>query len=229
MGDLGTTVDSNILGLGINDKGQVAETAYVSASSNVQHAFLYTNGQLQDLGAFAAYAINNSGQITGSNDFASGTHAVLYSNGQKQDLGTLPGGQGSIAFAINNAGEVTGISYNSSGAVNVNHAFVYANGHIQDLGTLGGYISVGLGINDAGEIVGASSFGTEFGSVHAFTYLNGQMQDLNSLIDPALNLTLTNATAINSSGDIVADGYDNHAYSLRYQSQEPGGCCWLQR
>ncbi len=116
---------------------------------------------------------------------------------------------------------MTGISYNSSGAVNVNHAFVYANGHIQDLGTLGGYISVGLGINDAGEIVGASSFGTEFGSVHAFTYLNGQMQDLNSLIDPALNLTLTNATAINSSGDIVADGYDNHAYLLT-PVPEPG-------
>ncbi len=94
MGDLGTTVDSNILGLGINDKGQVAETAYVSASSNVQHAFLYTNGQLQDLGAFAAYAINNSGQITGSNDFASGTHAVLYSNGQNRILAPFRVGRG---------------------------------------------------------------------------------------------------------------------------------------
>ncbi len=109
--------------------------------------------------------------------------------------------------------------------MNVNHAFLYTNGKIQDLGTLGGYISIGQAINDAGEIVGESSFTTAFHTVDAFIYENGQMQDLNDLIDPALKITLTSATGINSSGQIVANAGNSAAYLLT-PVPEPG-TCWM--
>ncbi len=233
MQDIGTTGD--VSGQGINDRGQITGGYYPSTSPATLNAFVYANGQIQNLGTLGGvgsigFGINNAGQIAGDADTAGGaTHAFLYANGKLQDLGTLPGGQASIAYALNNSGEVTGISYDSFGpgvAQNVNHAFLYANGQMQDLGTLGGYISIGKGINDAGQIVGASSYMTGNDTVDAFLYENGQMQDLNNLIDPTLHLTLTGATGINDSGEIVAEGYDNQAYLLT-PVPEPGTCLLL--
>jgi probable HAF family extracellular repeat protein len=85
---------------------------------------------------------------------------------------------------------------------------------MQDLGTLGGRVGEGLAINDAGEVVGASSFSMVDNTVHAFLYANGQMLDLNNLIDPALGLNLDGATAINDQGQIVANGTNLQAYLL---------------
>ena len=63
------------------------------------HAFLYSNGTMADLGTLpggsvsAAHGINASGQVVGYADTSSGyAHAFLYSNGTMTDLGTLPGG-----------------------------------------------------------------------------------------------------------------------------------------
>lgn len=92
---------------------------------------------------------------------------------------------------------------------------------MQDLGTLGGRYSGGKSINNAGQIVGYSSFMTVNNTVHAFLYSNGQMQDLNNLIDPALHLTLDAANAINDSGQIVAESDGNRAYLLT-PVPEPG-------
>jgi probable HAF family extracellular repeat protein len=102
---------------------------------------LYSKGQMQGLGALLggrysdAVAINDSGQVTGSFEIASGvTHAFLYSNEQVQDLGTLLGGSYSLGSNINNSGQVIG----SAGTADKNYAFLYSNGQLQDLGTLGG-------------------------------------------------------------------------------------------
>src|SRR4051812_40322014 len=137
-----------------------------------------------DLGtAFAASAINNAGQMTGSSSTSSGEgHAVLYSNGQITDLGTLTGDIASFGFGINNAGQVTGTSVTTFGGFRVppvQHAFLYSNGQMMDLSTLGGSSSVGNGINSSGQVTGYSDTSTEspFNS-HAFVYSNGQMTDL---------------------------------------------------
>ena len=48
---------------------------------------------------------------------------------------------------------------------------------VTNLGTLGGEYSFGTGINNAGQVAGASATPT----LHAFLYTNGQMQDLGTL------------------------------------------------
>jgi probable HAF family extracellular repeat protein len=209
-------------GADINDAGQVTGTS--STSAGPSHAFLYSNGQMIDLGTLGGSfsgggSINSVGQVVGSSFTSAGpSHAFLYSNGQMTDLGTLgPSYTDSSGADINNAGQITGSSSTSSG---VSRAFLYSNGQMMDLGTLGISIfaneSYGGAINDAGQVVGQSGGGSFF---HAFLYSNGQMVDLNNLIDPALGITLTGATDINNYGQIVANGEEGaspgvHAFLL---------------
>ncbi len=230
-------------GLAINDLGQVAGWTGSLLSQAGNHAFLYSGGQLKDLGTLGAvfdssyaYGINNAGQVIGVSKTASGFyHAFLYSNGHMTDLGNLGKGlQVSTASAINNIGQITG---SSDG-----RAFLYANGQMQELGTITGSVyetNEGLGINDAGQIVGDAAGPYNF--QHAFLYSGGQMLDLNNLIDPALHLTLIEATGINDQGQILAISNDPypinpHTYLLT-PVPEPGtwallglalvlGACW---
>ncbi|MBV8903092.1 MAG: HAF repeat-containing protein, partial [Acidobacteriia bacterium] len=132
--DLGTLNGTILQGSNLNNAGQVVGSALMLRSL-ASRAFLYSNGQITDLGPGAAFGINDLGQVTGAS--GSTGHAFLYSNGQMQDLGTL-GGSYSAGSGINNAGQVTGESSTSTGAT---HAFFYSNGQMQDLGTLGGSYS----------------------------------------------------------------------------------------
>jgi len=173
--------------------------------------FLYSNGQTTDLGEGEGLGINDRGQIVGT-DIASCTdylhctsYYFIYSNGQRQVLGNLP--EIAIITGINNAGQLSGSYYPPGSA---SHAFLFANGQLEDLGSLGGPEVEGEGINDAGEVVGASG-------IFAFVYVNGQMLNLNNLIDPALLSTgdiLNVATGINDRGQIVVNANNNHAYLL---------------
>ena len=117
-----------------------------------------------------------------------------------KDLGTL-GGSYSSASDVNDSGQVVGGARTSSGIYG--HAFLYSGGQMQDLGTLGGYESGAYGINDSGQVVGQAGHLT---SSHAFLYADGQMQDLNDLIPAGSGWELTNATEINTSGQIVGEG-----------------------
>ena len=80
-----------------------------------------------------------------------------------------------------------------------------------DLGTFG-LDPVGEAINNHGVIVGQSSTG-------AWIWSNGTFQNLNDLIPSGSGFTLTDATAINDNGQIVATGTSNstgqtHAFLL---------------
>src|SRR3954452_6886163 len=211
---------------GINDAGQVVGTLDVGSSA--EHAFVYTNGQMTDLGAFEASGINNTGQIVGSRAVGSSPpHAVLYSNGQVKDLGALPGYSQSDGRGITNAGQAVG---SSSGGFT--HAFLYSNDQMMDLGTLGGTTSYAFAINDAGQVVGSSDVPTGlppyYSSSHAFLYTNGYMMDLNSLIDPGLGITLGSAVAINAERQIVAnsDLSGGRSYMLTPTSNVPEPSTW---
>jgi probable HAF family extracellular repeat protein len=76
---------------------------------------------------------------------------------------------GRYAYGVNASGQVVG--QNAAG-----HAFLYSNGTTTDLGTLGGPSSVGLSINDSGQVVGWTDNSSTTGQ--GFLYQNGAMVGL---------------------------------------------------
>jgi probable HAF family extracellular repeat protein len=227
MRDLGTLVGSGIafvtsIGQGINNLGQVTGGSQTNPDGPFDNAFLYSDGQMRDLGFLGAgFSINDHGQVTGLVQTGGYDYdAFLYSNGQMHDLGSLGGfGFNSSGQGINNLGQITGWTDLTGSRT---HAFLYSDGQMHDLGTLvgsdiAGVTSEGYGINDLGQVTAAlhhsqRNVGGSSG-IHAFLCSDGQMLDLNNLIDPALGVTLDNATGINDNGQIVANG-DDHAYLL---------------
>lgn len=209
--DLGTLGGSNSSATGINASGQIVGSSD-SALDPYGRAFLYKNGFMTDLGTLdgpgsTASGINTAGQVTGSAGASSvpecgfpNTHAFLYANGAMRDLGTL-GGCGSFGIAINDSAQVIGQS--SVTGDQGQHAFLWSNGLMQDLGTLGGY-SYPFGINSKGQVVGTSIAAD--GQNHAFLYTDGKMYDLNQLVTGLAGTLLSNASGINDSGQIVANG-----------------------
>jgi probable HAF family extracellular repeat protein len=198
---------------GINNSGQIVADA--STTTNIDHAFLYSNGQWTDLGVPSGFTnsqatgINDFGQIVGDayNTNSAGIivadHVVLYSNGQWTDLG-VPSGFDTIQFAgINNSGQIIADASHSSGGAD--HAVLYSNGQWTDLGVPSGFgNSEPFAINDSGQIVGVAlpSMGSYVN--HAVLYSNGQWTDLGV---PG-GFTGSDAFTINNFGQIVGDASD---------------------
>jgi probable HAF family extracellular repeat protein len=125
------------------------------------------------------------------------------------NLGTL-GGTGSQGYAINDAGQVAGSSALPGDTGDIpNHAFRYdgtpgSGGVMHDLGTLGGtLVSVGLAVNDAGQVAGFSVYNNPSVPVHAFRYdgtpgSGGVMRDLGSL-----GGTMSRGYGINDAGQVA--------------------------
>jgi len=102
-------------GNGINNLGQV--TGWAAIATGPAHAFLYSNGQMIDLGTLEGttfsigLGINNLGQVTGYAQTANnGDHAFLYSNGQMIDLNSVIdpalGVRLNVAEDINDKGKI---------------------------------------------------------------------------------------------------------------------------
>jgi probable HAF family extracellular repeat protein len=188
----------------------------------IQHAFLWQDGDLTDLGALVnssqVDAVNGKGVAAGVSengliDPLTGLlaiHAVVWQTGQIIDLGTLGGGYESTANDINNRGQVVGASQNTIpdpfgyGGVQL-RAFLWQNRAMQDLGTLGaGNDAVASLTNERGQVVGWSytnstpNPSTGIPTQDPYLWANGTMLDLGSL-----GGTVGAPNALNNRGEVA--------------------------
>jgi probable HAF family extracellular repeat protein len=177
--------------------------------------------QLTDLGGGGGTArgINSKGQIVGfvdSDGLVNGVDtntAVIWerdANGvyQLTNLGTFGADQATLRD-INGAGQIIGSTTNGEGSTATSTPFIYQDGAFTALGSLGGKTGSTNGINEFGEVVGASQIAS--GTNHGYVYIGGQLTDLNDLVTTPLTyngaaVTLTSAVSINNFGEIVATG-----------------------
>lgn len=213
---------------GVNNSGQVVGYSYTTGGQ--QHAFLYSNGAMTDIGTtaggYGSYAvrINDSGQVVGVAATADGYHrAFFYNNGVMSDLGAYGVNYpNSVASAINSDGQIVGEISSANGGSG--HAFLYVNGTrtIIDQNSFPPFFSLSYchatDINDSGQIVGAASVNAPNGFssfTFAFLYNNGLMTDLGTLP----NSTSAYANGINNNGQIIGGAYsvngDAHAFLYR--------------
>jgi probable HAF family extracellular repeat protein len=119
--------------------------------------------------------------------------------------------ESSIAVDINSAGQIVGtVSVGPMFSPTAQYCYRTTPGQsiqlpADNLGNLGGPgpFCNARGINADGDVVGNSFTGSQ---IHAFIYTGGTMYDLNSLVAPT-TAVLTQATGINDSGQISAQGF----------------------
>ena len=120
-------------------------------------------------------------------------HAARWKDGVVTDLGALPVNNNSAAGSINARGWATGISQSSVIdpvlGVPATHAVLWKEEQIIDLGTLpGGFESLGIYVNNAGQVIGFSTISTAPDPIgfigfptHTFIWKNGEKLDLGTL------------------------------------------------
>ena len=209
MHELGTLGGDSSLAYAINDQGMIVGSSQTPAGD--VRAVRYTESGPVDLGTLGgtysqARAVNSQGQVTGQSDNESEErHAFLYSGGVMQDLGTL-GGISSFGYGINDAGEVVGQSTEARGQ---QRAFIYDGLQMREFtGLIPDAYGIAFDINNSGLAVGSSS-----GSASQFTFsavlfdpVSGTI-DLNNQIDPNSGWHLSEAAAINETGQIIGRGF----------------------
>ncbi|HEY5914481.1 MAG TPA: HYR domain-containing protein [Verrucomicrobiae bacterium] len=210
MKDLGTLGGSASGAFAINRLGQI--TGY-AATTKEDHAFVYSNGVVRDLGPLFAgglansygYGINDLGHVVGTayNSSYSVARAFFFNGTSAADLGAL-GGNDASALAINNTDRVAGYASTADG---FDHAFRFVGGAMTDLGTLGGSYSYGIGLNNSNVVVGGSFVDAANTIYHAFICPTNTMYDLNNFLDSSgAGWALVEARAINDRGQIIGTG-----------------------
>lgn len=233
----------------LNNRGQaVGYSRLYDAGHTLQGnaAFLYSNGQMTNLGNFGANklglassvaeSLNNRGQVVGfSNVYDAlgnplGQAAFLYSKGQLTPIGNFgsdaKGNTFSTALGINDHGQIIGSSfaYDAGHTFKGNAAFLYSNGQLTPIGnfgtdTSGVSQSSAAAINNQGQIVGSSNVYNSAGvfqGAAGFFYNNGRLTQIGNFGTDKLGRGLSNAVGINGLGQVV--GYSN-VYDASHNAQ----------
>jgi probable HAF family extracellular repeat protein len=199
---------------GINAAGQI--TGCMSIATGGQHAYLYSDGTLTDLGTLGGtdscgYAINAGGQVTGSADTTAGSSAFLYGNGTMTDLTGVGGMPTLVGNDINDNGDVVG-SAPQFGVGGTTIAFLYSHGAVIYLfPTSSDYTgSTALAINDDGLIAGdiVNWCGMLCPFYQPFSQLNGTTTYLPLPPGPDGGVFDAQISGINSAGQIITTGED---------------------
>src|SRR5579884_4216029 len=177
--------------------GQKAATAYTITDLGAADYYYYYGYYFDGLNRGAAVQINDLGQVVSG----TGPNALVWRNGETKQLSSY----WSSASDLNNNNQIVGID-TSSGC----HAVLWTNGTPTDLGTISpdySYYSQANGINDIGQVVGASStYSNNTYGYHAFLSQNGKMTDLGTI-----------------AGDYSIAAHINHAGQVVGWSTVPGG------
>jgi probable HAF family extracellular repeat protein len=193
----------------INDFGQVVGSANTGYIGSNFHAYLYSDGVMEDIDTIAPYheqseasVINNRGVVLGNE---SDGGIFLYRGGEMRRLNIFGN-----ALDMNDHGEFVG---QGLWGIGMSGAFLYREGSLTVLGDLSDSgDTTPLAINESSQIVGQSDIGyveRPWGHHrvdHAFLYDHGVMTDLNTLIPANSGWELMYATDINNRGQIVGYG-----------------------
>jgi probable HAF family extracellular repeat protein len=182
-------------GAAINDRGEVAGTAFTGSAYDPGVAFRWSEtGGFERVDTGRASGINNDRQVAGT--LADQTPVRWDATGQRLSLGSLGTNEGSPT-AINDGGQVVGYSRNTSGYA---RPFLWdPQTGLRDLGTFrSGSASGGtaLGVNDLGHVVGRAASDDRIPS-RAFLWRDGQL----TAVGPAAS----SANAINNLDHVVGD------------------------
>lgn len=196
----------------INNNGVVAGLSGFDGS----HGFLYSGGQLRDLGrAEFVEDINDSGIVSGSvgKPFPASFHAVICDTNKPNPSFTeipLPPGSfiGSHGSAINNNGDVVGTCWTSTSFDVDQNAYIFSGGVPTDLNNLiasnsGWKLQFANDINDNGVIVGTGRFnGQQRG------FLLAPVPNLKPILGKLLEAvgTIVGFQPIDGSGIIIVGG-----------------------
>jgi probable HAF family extracellular repeat protein len=218
--ELGALGAKGAMPLGINNRGDIVGGSNANTGTPLerQHAFLWRNGVMEDLGRSfgnppgsansSASSIDDRGTIIGGLDGRS----VIWKDGVATPL-PFEGN----AYDINKFDAIVGSHtvYNPGGWPEaVARAVVYRDGVLHELGTLGGQSSTAEAINDKGVIAGNSNLGRFESATHGFVYDNGVMKDLGTLggaesfIRDMNNFGVIVGTAQEANGRYVAVAWD---------------------
>jgi len=179
----------------INSAGQITGSDFFGTS--VAHALVWSGSSATDIGtsgnASLGYAINDLGQVAGSQDSNGNSLATKWNGAQPATLPTL-GTNNTQAFGINSAGTVVGYAV---GTNQVQQAVAWNGTHVASLSSLGGLSSAAYAINTAGTVAGYSSFNN--GNQHAVSWSSsGAITDLGTV-----GGTQSGANAINDAGVVA--------------------------
>jgi probable HAF family extracellular repeat protein len=210
----------------------------LAASVGLQTVSAEPSGSIIDLGTLGGtrttpFAVNDLGVVVGGSNLVGDLvqSPLIRSNGTMQQLGTLPGHAQGHVRAINNLGQMVGETFPAGlfGILNPRAVLWDSDGIAHDLNTpataAAGWtvLTLGLGINDAGQIVGEGRRGT---LQHAFQLDNGAITDLGTLGGPG-----SFAIGINRFGQIAgaAEGSDGLSHPVIWTNgiiRDLGGNGW---
>ena len=248
--DLGTLGGTFSIAFGINDKGQI-DGLSTTPGDQVTHAFVLENGVMTDLGTLggpnsqALFGPSEAPQATGlaengipdpnGEDFCGlGTHLIclnfVWQNGVMTPLSTL-GGNNAQGSDINAKGQIAGMAENSTPDPNCPapqilqfRPAVWTNGKIQALPvSLGDPEGAAFGINDRGDLVGASGdcaaydlrYGVPLQPQHALLWRKGSVKpiDLGNLGGRINNagFAINESEQVVGASDLAGDQFQ-HAF-----------------
>jgi probable HAF family extracellular repeat protein len=214
--DLGSLSGHGAAARGVNDMGDIVGYSWVPAApgepSGGNHAFLWQNGVMRDLGlapGTSPYSPNSQGvTVNDRGTVLAGdwnNNAWLVTDGTWTSLGTHD------PTAMNRSGVVIGHYWNGRGS----SSYMLRDGVFTDLGGFGGSNTVAFAINDKSVVTGFAEMPA--GNQHAFVY-DGTLRDIGTLGGAA-----SYAGDINNHGVVVGRSLDASGATRAFIWDERGG------